>query len=69
VVLTVILVCVVLIAALGFYAMHRSKLGRFRLSASFLKVCTFSIEVDSQDDQAERELSPGVDGTEGKSAA
>jgi hypothetical protein len=51
-VLPVVITCVVLlpIAGLAFYAMHRSKPSRLKLSASLLRLFSFSIEVESQDD-------------------
>lgn len=54
--LAVILTCFVLIAGLAFYAMHRAKPGRFKLSATLLKFASFSIEVEAQDERAGREL-------------
>jgi hypothetical protein len=37
------------ILALVFYVVRRSKPGRFRLSATLLKLVSISIEVDAQD--------------------
>jgi hypothetical protein len=47
------------ILGLVFYVVHRSKPGKFRLSASVLKFVSFSIEVESQGEQQRRELPPG----------
>jgi hypothetical protein len=54
-VLAVVITCVVLlpIAGLAFYAMHRSKPTRLKLSASLLKLFSFSIEVESDDHRGE----------------
>jgi hypothetical protein len=49
-------VIVVLIAALVFYAMRRSKPLRLKLTATVLKLASFSIEVEAQDERPEREL-------------
>ena len=54
--LAVVLTCVVLIAALVFYAMHRAKPSRLKLSATLLKFASFSIEVEAQDERVAREL-------------
>ena len=50
--LAVIITCIVLLPIIGlaFYAMHRSKPSRLKLSASLLRLFSFSIEVESQDD-------------------
>jgi hypothetical protein len=37
------------VLALVFYVVHRSKPGRFRLSATLLKLVSINIEVDAQD--------------------
>ena len=52
------IICIVLlpIVALAFYAMHRSKPGRLKLSATLLKLASFSIEVEAAEDRAGREL-------------
>jgi hypothetical protein len=44
-------VCVVIlpVIALVFYVVHRTKPGRFRLSATLLKLVSINIEVDAQD--------------------
>lgn len=49
--LAVLLVCIVVLPVLGlvFYVVHRIKPGRFRLSATLLKLVSISIEVDAQD--------------------
>jgi hypothetical protein len=52
-VLAVVLTGVVLVAGLVFYAMHRSKPSRLKLSASLLKLFSISIEVESDDRRAE----------------
>jgi len=54
-VLAVIIVCIVFlpIAGLALYAMRRSKPSRLKLSATLLKLFSFSIEVESRDDRAE----------------
>jgi hypothetical protein len=60
--LVVIVVIVVAISGLAFYAMHRSKPSRLKLTASLLKLASFSIEVESQDSReggASRELPGG----------
>lgn len=51
--LAVVLTTVVLIAGLVFYAMHRSKPSRLRLSATLLKLFSISIEVESDDRRRE----------------
>lgn len=43
------IISIVLIAALVFYAMHRSKPSSLKLSASLLKLFSVSIEVESDD--------------------
>ncbi len=42
-----------LIAGLAFYAMHRSKPSSLKLSASLLKLVSFSLEVESDDRRKE----------------
>jgi hypothetical protein len=54
-VLVVVIVIVVAVSGLVLYAMHRSKPSRLKLTASLLKLVSFSIEVESQDDR-QREL-------------
>ena len=44
-VLVAIVVVVLTFSGLAFYAMHRSKPSRLKLSASLLKLASFSIEV------------------------
>jgi hypothetical protein len=66
--LAVILVFVVLVAALVFYAMRRNKLSRLTLSANVLKLASFSIEVEAQDERPERELPPKADDADTKLA-
>jgi hypothetical protein len=55
----VIIIVVLAVSGLAAYAMHRSKPSRLKLSASFLKVASFSIEVESQDERQGGELPPG----------
>ena len=52
------------VLALVFYVVHRSKPGRFRLSATLLKLVSISIEVDAQDKPNElpSENPPGTRG-------
>jgi hypothetical protein len=59
----VVIICVVLIPIVGlvFYVVHRSKPGKFKLSANVLKFVSLSIEVESQDEQQRPEL-PAKDG-------
>lgn len=45
----VIIVVVLAVSGLAFYAMHRSKPSRLKLSASLHKLASFSIEVESRD--------------------
>jgi hypothetical protein len=70
-VLAVVLTCValVLIAGLAFYAMYRSKPSRLKLSATLLKLASFSIEVESQDERPGRQVAAGQDtpASQGKS--
>lgn len=50
--LTVLILCIVLVLptlALVFCVVRRSKPGRFRLSATLLKLVSINIEVDAQD--------------------
>jgi hypothetical protein len=60
-VFTAVIVVVIVLAVSGLvlYAMHRSKPSRLMLSASLLKLASFSIEVESQDGQHGDELPPG----------
>ena len=60
--LVVIVVVVLTVSGLAFYAMHRSKPSRLKLSASLLKAASFSIEVESQDARQGGEMPPGGDG-------
>lgn len=57
----VVVVVVFVVSGLAFYAMHRSKPSRLKLSASFLKLASFSIEVESQDHRQGGELPPASD--------
>jgi hypothetical protein len=59
-VLVVVIVVVVAVCVLALYAMHRSKPSRFKLTAS-LKLASFSIEVESQDERQGGELPPSPD--------
>jgi hypothetical protein len=52
------IVVVLTVAVLALYAMHRSKPSRLKLSASLLKLVSFSLEVESQDGRQGGEL-PG----------
>jgi hypothetical protein len=52
------IVAVLAVSGLAFYAMHRSKPRRLKLSASLLKLASFSIEVESQDSRQGGELPP-----------
>jgi Tfp pilus assembly protein PilV len=54
----VIVVVVLAVSGLAFYAMHRSKPSRLQLSASPLKLASFSIEVESQSGHPGGELPP-----------
>lgn len=54
--LAAVIITVVLIAGIVFYAMYRSKPSRLKLSASLLKLFSVSIEVESDD---RGELPPG----------
>jgi hypothetical protein len=67
-VLSVIITCVVLlpIVGLAFYAMHRSKPSRLKLSASLLRLFSFSIEVESQAERQGRELPVMTDDLDSK---
>jgi hypothetical protein len=56
-VLASIIVIVLAVSGLAFYAM-RSKVTRLKLSASLLKLASFSIEVESQDGRQSGELTP-----------
>jgi hypothetical protein len=59
-VLALFITCVVLlpIVGLAFYALHR-KSGRLKVSASVLKLLTFTVEVEPQDRQHAPELTSG----------
>jgi hypothetical protein len=59
-VLAIVAVIIIIIAVcvLALYAMHRSKPSRLKLSASLLKLVSFSIEVESQDGRHGGELPP-----------
>lgn len=46
--LVVVIICAVLVAGIVFYTLHRAKPSRLKLSASVLKLLSFSIEVESQ---------------------
>jgi Tfp pilus assembly protein PilV len=59
--MVVIIVVVLAVSGLAFYAMHRSKPSRLRLSASLLKLASFSIEVESQDGRQGGKLPPASD--------
>ena len=50
-VLTLWITCIIVlpVLALVFYVVSRSKPGRFRLSATLLKLVSINIEVDAQD--------------------
>jgi hypothetical protein len=61
-VLVVVIVVVVAVCALALYAMHRSKPSRFKLTATVLKLASFSIEVESQDRRQDGGLPPREDG-------
>jgi hypothetical protein len=58
--MVVIVVVVFAVSGLAFYAMHRSKPSRLKLTASLLKLASFSIEVESQDGRQGSELPPGI---------
>jgi hypothetical protein len=45
------IVAVLAVSSLAFYAMHRSKPSRLKLTANLLKLASFSIEVVSQNGQ------------------
>lgn len=49
------------VVGLALHAMHWSKPSRLKLTASLLKVLSFSIEVESQDERQGRELGTGTD--------
>lgn len=57
--LAAVIISVFLIAGLVFYAMHRSRPSRLKLSASLLKLLLFSIEVESVDRHGELPSSDG----------
>ena len=54
-VLTLWITCIIVlpVLALVFYVVSRSKPGRFRLSATLLKLVSINIEVDAQDKPGE----------------
>jgi hypothetical protein len=55
--MVVIVTVVFAVSCLALYAMHRSKPSRLKLSASLVKLASFSIEVESQDGcQSDRPL-------------
>jgi hypothetical protein len=54
----VIVVVVLAVSGLVFYAMLRSKPSRLKLSASLLKLASFSIEVESDSGRQDGELPP-----------
>jgi hypothetical protein len=58
IVVIIIISVVVAVSGLAFYAMHRSKPSRLKLTVSLLKLASFSIEVESQDVRQGGELSP-----------
>lgn len=58
--------CVVLVVALAFYAMYRSKPSRLKLSANLLRLVSFSIEVESRDERVGRELPTKGDDADSK---
>jgi hypothetical protein len=57
--------CIVVlpVLALVFYVVHRSRPGRFRLSATLLKLVSINIEVDAQDKPDELPRPPEHPGT------
>jgi hypothetical protein len=57
----VIIVVIFAVSGLAFYAMHRSKPSRLKLSASLFKLASFSIEVESRDGRHVGELPPSRD--------
>jgi hypothetical protein len=61
--MVVIVVIVLAVSGLAFYAMHRSKPSRLKLSASLFKLASFSIEVDSADDRDSMKQLPPASGT------
>ena len=60
-VLILAIIVVLAVSGLAFYAMHRSKPSRLKLTASLLKLASFSIEVESQDGRQGGELPPAPD--------
>jgi hypothetical protein len=60
--MVVIIIIVLAVSGLAFYAMHRSKPSRLKLSASLFKLASFTIEVESRDGSQGGELPPGGDG-------
>lgn len=65
----VVLTCVVLVAALAFYVVHRSKPSRFALKVGPPKFPLISIEVESRDDRTGHELPAKADDADTKSAS
>lgn len=47
--LALVIICIVIlpVLALVFYVVHKSKPGRFRLSATLMKLISINIEVDA----------------------
>jgi len=65
-VLALWITCIVVfpVLALVFFVVSRIKPGRFRLSATLLKLVSISIEVDAQNKPDEQPRNqPGADGT------
>jgi len=58
--LAVLITCIVVlpVLALVFYVVRRSKPGRFRLSATLLKLVSISIEVDAQEKPDQLPVAP-----------
>ena len=58
--LAVLITCIVVlpVLALVFYVVRRSQPGRFRLSATLLKLVSINIEVDAQDKPGELPVAP-----------
>ena len=59
--MVVIVVVVLAVTSLALYAMHRSKPSRLKLTASLLKLASFTIEVESDDRRDGDEL-PSAEG-------
>ena len=47
----IVIVVILAVSGLALYAMHRSKPSRLKLTASILKLVSFSIEIESQDER------------------